>query len=104
MEAFNVGALAEQEGLTLVAETDDFEFPVDAIIGHALITAGGVGADAIQLPLEFRRSNRPKRTFQFLLQWTNYAQPTWVPYSTACKLVQFPGYVVNFPNLNMSSV
>ena len=60
--------MAEQEGLTRVAEADDFEFPVDALIGHALITAGGMEADAVQLPQDFRRSNRPKRTFQFLLQ------------------------------------
>lgn len=102
LEAFNVSAAAEQEGLTRVAETDDFEFPVDAIIGHSLIPASGTGATAMQLPVDFKRGSRPKRTFQFLLQWTNYAEPSWVPYSTACKLIQFPGYVVNFPDLNMS--
>lgn len=101
VEIFDVAAVADQEGLTRVAETDDFEFPVDAIIGHALVTDGGVGAEPVQLPPDFKRLSRPKKSFQFLLQLTNYAQPSWVPYSTACKLVMFPGYVVHFPNLNM---
>ena len=83
VEQFNVGNVADVEGLTRVAETDNFEFPVDAIIGHALVGANGVGAEAVQLPLEFRRLSRSKKSFQFLVKWTNYEEPSWIAYSTA---------------------
>jgi hypothetical protein len=101
LELFDVTAVADVEGLTKLAECDNFEFPVDAIIGHALIGRNGVGADAEQLPQDFRRGSRPKKDFQFLIQWTNYAEPSWIAYNTAKQLVQFPGYVVNFPQLRM---
>ena len=102
LEAFNVGMVADVEGLTKIAESDNFEFPVDAIIGHALIGSNGVGADPTQLPPDFRRQTRHKRSFQFLIKWTNYEEPTWVAYNTASRLVQFPGYIVHYPLLNMS--
>ena len=101
IELFDVSQFAETEGLTVVAETDHFEFPVDAIIGHSLIGPNGVGADTEQLPQQFRRGSRPKRSFQFLIRWTNYEEPSWISYNTASRLVQFPGYVVNFPGLAM---
>ena len=94
--------VADVEGLTKIAESDNFEFPVDAIIGHALIGSNGVGADPTQLPPDFRRHTRHKRSFQFLIKWTNYEEPTWVAYNTASRLVQFPGYIVHYPLLNMS--
>jgi len=102
LEAFDVGMVADVEGLTKIAESDNFEFPVDAIIGHALIGSNGVGADPTQLPPDFRRQTRHKRSFQFLIKWTNYEEPTWVAYNTASRLVQFPGYIVHYPLLNMS--
>jgi hypothetical protein len=102
LEVFNVGAVADVEGLTKIAECDNFEFPVDAIIGHALIGVNGVGADANQLPQDFRRGSRHKKSFQFLIKWTNYEEPTWIGYNAASRLVQFPGYVSHYPLLNMS--
>ncbi len=94
--------LADVEGLKKVAETDNFEFPVESICGHALIGEGGVGAAPIQLPPDFRRGTRPKSAFQFLIRWAGYEEPTWVAFKTASRLVQFPGYVSFLPNLHMN--
>jgi hypothetical protein len=101
IEEFNVGQLAAAEGLTLVAETDHFEFPVDAIIGHALIGEGGIGADPEQLDSDFRRGSRHKKSFQFQIKWTNYEETSWISYGTASRLAQFPGYVSQYPGLSM---
>lgn len=101
IELFNVAQVADSEGLKVVAETDNFEFPVDAIIGHALIGDNGVGADPVQLDADFRRGSRHKKSFQFQIKWTNYEEPSWITYSTASRLAQFPGYVANFSGLNM---
>jgi hypothetical protein len=102
LELFDTSALASVEGLRKVAESDKFEFPVESICGHALVTEGGVGASPIQLPASFQRGTRAKSSFQFLIKWAGYEEPTWVAYKTACRLVQFPAYVSFLPNLRMN--
>ena len=102
IELFDVSLMADAEGLKSVAETDGFEFPVESIQGHALVTDGGIGSNPEQLPSSFIRGNRKKTSFQFLLKWAGYEEPTWVSYRTASRLVQFPGYVSMLPGLNMA--
>jgi hypothetical protein len=58
LEHFDVTAVSNVEGLTKIAERDDFEFTVDAIIGHALVGPNGVGGNAEQLPQDFKRGAR----------------------------------------------
>jgi hypothetical protein len=101
LELFDVRMIADVEGLKVVAETDGFEFPVEAIMGHALIETGGVGVAPIQLPASFKRGQKSKKVFQFLVKWTGYEEPTWVDYKVASRLVQFPGYVAMLPGLRM---
>jgi hypothetical protein len=101
LELFDVSMISEVEGLKIIAESDAFQFPVESICGHALISEGGLGSNPIQLPSTFRRGSRKKSAFQFLLKWAGYEEPTWVSYSTASRLVQFPGYVALLPGLNM---
>jgi hypothetical protein len=102
LELFDTSMLADEEGLVSVAERDSFEFPVESIMGHALINDGGLGSNPEQLPSNFRRGSRAKKSFQFLIKWAGYEEPTWVHYKTASRLVQFPGYVSMLPSLNMS--
>jgi hypothetical protein len=101
LEVFDASALANVEGCKVVAETDSFEFPVESICGHALIEEGGVGVAPVQLPMSFKRGQRAKKQFQFLIKWSGYTEPTWIEYKVASRLVQFPGYVALLPNLRM---
>ncbi len=101
LELFDVSQVADVHGLTKVAEKDAFEFPVEAIMGHALISSQGVGVDAVQLPRDFKRGSRSKNNFQFLVKWTGYEEPSWVAFKDVRRLVQFPGYVAVFQGLNM---
>jgi hypothetical protein len=101
LELFDVRMMADVEGLKVVAETDGFEFPVESIMGHALVGEGGVGVNPEQLPPSFKRASRSKKSFQFLIKWTGYDEPSWVEYKVASKLVQFPGYVALLPGLKM---
>jgi hypothetical protein len=101
LDLFDVSLLSAVEGLKRVAERDNFEFPVEAIVGHALIGDGGIGADAVQLPISFRRGNLAKKRFQFLIKWSGYDEATFIAYKDAVRLPQFPGYVVLFPGLAM---
>jgi hypothetical protein len=101
LEHFNMSQITDVAGLTKVAESDNFEFPVEAIMGHAIITDQGVGDSPVQLPRDFKRGVRGKTAFQFLIKWTGYEEPSWVAFKDAKRLVQFPGYVAMFPGLNM---
>jgi hypothetical protein len=101
LEHFNISRVSDVAGLKKIAECDSFEFPVECIMGHALLYTGNVGAEPVQLPANFIRGVRPKKDFQFLVKWTGYEEPSWVAYKDAKKLAQFPGYVTLFPNLNL---
>ena len=101
LEPFDMSRVSDVAGLTKVAESDQFEFPIESIIGHALISDQGVGVDLVQLRQTFERGVRPKKAFQFLVKWAGYEEPTWVAYKDAKRYVQFPGYVSVFPNLNL---
>jgi hypothetical protein len=90
------------EGIKSVAEKDNFEFPVENIIGHALVVNNELGVDPVQLDFEFVRGTTPLKRFQFLIRWAGYDEPTWIAHRTASRLAQFPGYVAQFPGLNMS--
>jgi hypothetical protein len=101
LELFDTSLLSSVEGINRVAEKDNFEFPVESIIGHSLVPEGGIGADAEQLPSDFSRGSLGKTRFQFLVRWTGYDQLTYIGYRAASRLPQFPGYIVNFPGLAM---
>lgn len=101
LEHFDISQVSSVAGLTKVAETDKFEFPVEAIMGHALISDQGVGVDAVQLHRDFVRGSRRRDAFQFLVKWAGYEEPTWMAFKDAKRLVQFPGYVAVFPGLRM---
>jgi transposase InsO family protein len=102
LELFDISRMSDVSGLKRVAESDNFEFPVEAIVGHAILSGNDVGVDPIQLQSSFIRGVRPKKSFQFLVKWTGYDEPTWIKYQDAKRLVQFPGYAAVFPGLNMN--
>jgi hypothetical protein len=101
LELFDMTFLSNIEGMKSVAERDHFEFPVESIIGHALVVGGELGVDPVQLEFDFQRGSRPLKQFQFLIRWAGYEEPTWIAYSTASRLAQFPGYVSSYPGLRM---
>ncbi len=83
------------EGANIVAETDDFEFAIDAILGH------GFGNKAepqnvVQLPANHRRATS-KHNYWFAVKWTGYERPTWVPYTIAAAIPFFSDYALRLP-------
>jgi hypothetical protein len=98
---FDLSQMASIEGLKEVAERDNWEYPVESIVGHALILNGGFGqGDILQLPLSHKRVGK-KTSYQFLVKWVGYEEPTWQPYRDVGKLPGFAAYVARFPGLNM---
>jgi hypothetical protein len=67
------------EGLTKVAEYDNWSYPIESILGLALIPADE-DAEPIPLPLDVARTSANKHDYLFSIKWKNYNEPSWVPY------------------------
>jgi hypothetical protein len=98
-EIFDSCMASSAEGLRQVAETDGFEFAVDAILSHGLLT-GDDDVDPTPLPANHVR-RQPAKNYGFLIKWTGYELPTWIAYKAARRLPHFDNYVGQFPNLKM---
>jgi hypothetical protein len=98
-ELFDESMANSAEGLRQVAETDNFEFAVDAILAHGISTDRD-DVDPTKLPPSHVR-NQPAKNYAFLIKWTGYETPTWIAFKAARRLPHFEDYVGRFPNLKM---
>jgi hypothetical protein len=87
------------EGARIVAETDGFEFAVDAIVGHGFGNKDEP-QNVMQLPPSHRRVTS-KHGYWFAVKWTGYERPTWVPYKLAAAIPFFADYASRHPLLKM---
>jgi hypothetical protein len=87
------------EGARIVAETDGFEFAIDAILGHGFQNKEQP-QNVVQLPVSHRRVTN-KSNYWFAVKWTGYEKPTWVPYKIAAAIPFFADYAARYPLLKM---
>ncbi len=99
-ELFDESLTSTIEGMKAVAETDGFEFAVDAILAHGLLTDDD-DVDPTPLPATHVRRLRAKN-YAFLIKWTGYETATWIAFKAARRLPHFNNYVSQFPNLKMN--
>jgi hypothetical protein len=98
-ELFDNSMASTVEGLKAVAEADGFEFAVDGILAHGLLT-GDDDVEPTPLPANHVR-RQPAKNYGFLIKWTGYETATWIAYKAARRLPHFENYVGQFPNLKM---
>jgi hypothetical protein len=67
------------EGMTKIAETDGWEYPIDAICGIALDPEED-GEEPVSLPLDTARQIKNKHKYLFSVKWHGYPEPSWEPY------------------------
>jgi hypothetical protein len=65
------------EGLTKIAETDGWSYPIAAILAIALKPSDD-DDEPIALPPSHKRS-KAKHAYLVSVQWQGYAEPSWVP-------------------------
>jgi hypothetical protein len=99
-ELFDESLTSTIEGMKAVAETDGFEFAVDGILAHGLLTDDD-DVDPTPLPATHVRKLRAKN-YAFLIKWTGYETATWIAFKAARRLPHFNNYVSQFPNLKMN--
>jgi hypothetical protein len=69
------------EGITKVAEADNWSYPIDSILGIALETESDDDVP-VALPLDRARTLSNKHKYVFSVKWQGYAEPSWEPYTT----------------------
>jgi hypothetical protein len=67
------------EGLTKIAEFDNWSYPVEAILGIAL-DPKDEDVEPTPLPLNVARTSANKHHYLFCVKWKNYNEPSWIPY------------------------
>lgn len=65
------------EGLTKIAETDGWSYPIAAILAIALKPADD-DDEPVALPPDHKRA-KAKHAYLVSVQWQGYAEPSWVP-------------------------
>ena len=80
MELWNPLFESSVEGLTKVAEFDNWSYPIDAILGIALDPKDD-DVEPVALPLDVPRCVAQKKRYLFSVKWKNYNEPSWVPYN-----------------------
>ena len=71
--------VSSEEGMTVVAETDNWQYPMDAIMGMALDPEDD-DITPVALPLDVARTNSNKHKYLFAVKWRGYPEPSWEPY------------------------
>ena len=81
LELWNPMFVDSAEGLTQIAETDNWHYPIDGIVGIAL-DPDDDNAEPVALPLNRPRELVNKHKYLFSVKWHGYPEPSWEPYST----------------------
>lgn len=88
------------EGLTKVAEFDNWSYPIDAILGIALDPKDD-DVEPVALPLDAPRCVAQKKRYLFSVKWKNYNEPSWVPYNDIKGTSSFELFAAMHSALNL---
>jgi hypothetical protein len=89
------------EGITAVAETDNWSYPIDGIMGIAL-EPESEDQVPVALPLTRARTLSNKYKYLFSVKWQGYAEPSWEPYSTVKDTSVFELFANAHPVLKLN--
>jgi hypothetical protein len=91
------------EGLTKVAEYDNWSYPIESILGIAL-KPDDEDVEPTPLPLDVSRTSAKKQDYLFSVKWKNYNEPSWVPYSEVKNSSTFSFFAAANPALKLSKL
>ena len=100
VELWNTKFESSTEGLSKIAEFDNWEYPMDAILGIA-VDPNDEEIEPIPLPLDRAREFSNTHKYLFAVKWRNYTEPSWVLYSDVCKSTTFTLFAAAHPALKL---
>ncbi len=91
-----------EEGLSRIAETDGWSYPMDGILGMALVPESE-DDEPSALPLDQPRLNSNKHKYLFSVKWRGYAEPSWEPFKTVMHTSVFDLFAMAHPVLKLKA-
>ncbi len=91
----------DEEGMTRVAETDGWHYPMDGIMGIALRPEEDDEVP-VALPLDRPRAVANKHKYLFSVKWQGYPEPSWEPFTTVKDTSSFELFSRAYPVLKLS--
>jgi hypothetical protein len=91
------------EGLTKVAEYDNWSYPIESILGIAL-KPDDEDVEPTPLPLDVPRTSAKKQDYLFSVKWKNYNEPSWVSYSEVKNSSTFAFFAAANPVLKLAKL
>ena len=91
----------DEEGMTRVAETDGWHYPMDGILGMAL-RPDDDDEVPVALPLDRPRTVPNKHKYLFSVKWQGYPEPSWEPFTTVKDTSSFELFSNAHPVLKLT--
>jgi len=88
------------EGLSRIAETDNWSYPIDGILGIALAPESD-DDEPVALSLDQPRQLPNKHKYVFSVKWQGYAEPSWETYNTVANTSVFDLFASAHPVLKL---
>jgi hypothetical protein len=93
----------DEEGMTRVAETDGWHYPMDGIVGIALKPEED-DEQPVALPLDRPRTISNKHKYLFSVKWQGYSEPSWEPFTTVKDTSSFELFARAHPVLKLTRI
>lgn len=100
IELWNPAFESSVEGLTRVAEYDNWSYPIEAIVGIAL-DPKDEDVEPKPLPLDSTRTSSNKHHYLFCVKWRNYNEPSWIPYKDVKHTSSYDLFAAMHPDLKL---
>jgi hypothetical protein len=88
------------EGLTKIAEYDNWSYPIESILGIALDPKNDE-VEPVPLSLTAPRASGKKHDYLFSVKWKNYNEPSWVPFNDVKNSITFALFAAANPALKL---
>jgi hypothetical protein len=92
-----------EEGMTQVAETDGWQYPIEGILGIALDPEDDE-EEPVALPLDRPRQVTNKHKYLFSVKWQGYPEPSWEPFTTVKDTSTFALFSTAHPVLKLTKM
>ena len=95
--------VSSEEGITAVAETDGWSYPMDGICGIA-VDPEDDDVQPVALPLDRARVHSNKHKYLFAVKWRGYDETSWEPYRAVENTTSLALFSASHPALKLTKL
>lgn len=92
--------ISSAEGMSKIAETDGWQYPIEGILGIALDPEDD-SVEPAALPLDRARTVSNKHKYLLKVKWRGYDEPSWEPFSSVEHTTSLLLFARTYPVLKL---